>query len=132
MQVGDFRTAMFSLNLSTRFAVFEGENLQILSRSIGSNLKNMVRRFFTLNYYLLRNTSNFIVRSPQLKHNSECAKLAVLDAVMVDEIRGEDSTPFAVFDGLFLNDDDLMKDALLKKNMNLLSNIYLRRFFSVS
>jgi len=31
-----------------------------------------------------------------------------------------------------LNDDDLMKDALLKKNMNLLSNIYLRRFFSVS
>jgi len=106
MQVGDFRTAMFSLNLSTRFAVFEGENLQILSRSIGSNLKNM------------------------LKHNSECAKLAVLDAVMVDEIRGEDSTPFAVFDGLFLNDDDLMKDALVKKNMNLLSNIYLRRFFS--
>ncbi len=50
---------------------------------------------------------------------------------MVDELRGEDSTPFAIFDGVFSNDDDLIKDALEKKNMNLLSNIYLRRFFSV-
>ncbi len=63
MKLGDFRTAMFSLNLSTRFAVFEGENLHLLSYSIGGHLKNMVRQSFIPNLQLFEDASKFILIS---------------------------------------------------------------------
>ncbi|KAL7465825.1 hypothetical protein ACHAXS_006140 [Conticribra weissflogii] len=106
MKLGDFSNSMYPLGLSTRFAVFEGENLSLLFRSCSDNLKKMI------------------------KDNLTCAKLAILDKVMIDELRGEKSNAFATyFQGSFMNDDDLISHALAANNMNLLEYIYLRRFF---
>ncbi len=51
---------------------------------------------------------------------------------MIDTLRGEDSNPFSIFEGLYANDDDLANYAQAENNMNLLEFIYLRRFILVS
>mmetsp|Transcript_5250 Transcript_5250/g.10776 ORF Transcript_5250/g.10776 Transcript_5250/m.10776 type:complete len:1536 (-) Transcript_5250:31-4638(-) len=105
MKLGDFKTAVSALTLSTNIALLEGENLLLLTRDRFSEMKKVV------------------------KYNIECAKLAVLDVVLVDELRGENTNPFAIFDGKFSSVDDLMMDAVTNKNINLISNIYFRRLF---
>lgn len=67
-----------------------------------------------------------------MKYNITCAKLAILDKVMIDELRGKNSIAFATyFQGSFMNDNDLITHAQKEKNMNLLEYVYLRRFFLV-
>lgn len=46
MKLGDFSNSMYPLGLSLRFALFEGENLSLLSHSCSENLKKMVRLSF--------------------------------------------------------------------------------------
>ncbi len=68
----------------------------------------------------------------QIKDNLTCAKLAILDKCLIDELRGGKSNACATyFQGSFMNDDDLISHALAENNMNLLEYIYLQRFFLV-
>mmetsp|Transcript_31482 Transcript_31482/g.66661 ORF Transcript_31482/g.66661 Transcript_31482/m.66661 type:complete len:968 (+) Transcript_31482:45-2948(+) len=104
MKIGDFNNSMYPLVLSSSYALFEGENLALLSQSFNGNLKMM------------------------MKYNIACAKFAVIDKDMIDTLRGEDTNPFSIFEGLYANDEDLINHAQEENNMNLLEYIYLRRF----
>lgn len=74
----------------------------------------------------------FCPSSTKMKYNITCAKFAVIDKVMIDTLRGEDTNPFSIFGGLYVNDEDLINHAHSENNMNLLEYIYLRRFILVS
>jgi len=106
MKVGDFTMSMYALGLSLRYALLEGENLSLISRSLKENLKKM------------------------MKYSTVCAKLAVLDLIIVDELRGAESEPFAIFQGQLTNDSDLINDAIASSNANNVECAHFRRFYS--
>jgi len=108
MKIGSFSTSMYPLCFCSRIALLEGENLSVLHQSNSRDLKTMT------------------------KYNLHCAKLSVLDMVMIDELRGIDSNTFSMFNGSFGNDEkDIIIDAQLKGDNYLLGYAYQRRFFSV-
>ncbi len=68
----------------------------------------------------------------QIKYNTtQGTETAVLDQIMADELRGENSNPFKVYQGLINHEDDLAKRASFTKNTSLIMNLEFRRFFSV-
>lgn len=71
-----------------------------------------------------------IIRKATKYGVKDCVKMAVLDQVMADDLRGTSSNPFAVFEGLFNNDDDIIEYARMNKNNSLLLNAQYRRYFS--
>ncbi len=67
-----------------------------------------------------------------MKYSMVCTKLAVLDLIIVDELRGTDSDPFAIFQGQLKNDSDLINDAIASNNANNVECAHFWRFYSVS
>jgi len=107
MKLGDFLTEIYAIRLSSRCAFFGGENLSIFSQLNIRNLKNTVKY-----------------------NTTQGTETAVLDQIMADELRGENSNPFKVFKGLINNEDDLFKRASLTNNTSSMMNVQYRRFFS--
>ncbi len=63
MKIGDFNNSMYPLVLATSYALFEGENLSLLSQTCVENLKMMVSTILTNSFYFLFKACNFIDRS---------------------------------------------------------------------
>jgi len=107
MKIGAFSASMYPLCFCSRIALLEGENLTLLSQSVTLDLKMMA------------------------KYNRHCAKLVVLDMLMIDELRGIDSKPFYIFKDSIGNDDkDIMNNAQMNHDYYLLGYSYQRRFIS--
>lgn len=67
----------------------------------------------------------------QIKYNFDVAKLAILDVLIVNELRGNENNPFIVFQES-TSEEDLLNDALLKKDVHVLECLFFRRFYLVS
>ncbi|KAL7462203.1 hypothetical protein ACHAXS_002590 [Conticribra weissflogii] len=107
MTLGDFLTEIYALRISSRCAFLGGENLSIFSQSNTEILKKTI-----------------------IYNTTQGTETAVLDQVMADELRGENSNPFKVYQGLINHEDDLAKRASFTKNTSLIMNLEFRRFFS--
>ena len=60
----------------------------------------------------------------QAKYSQTCAKYGVLDKILIDDLTGNTSDPFSIFNGLICDESYLLEDAKSKKNTQLLEAIY--------
>jgi len=64
-----------------------------------------------------------------LKYNIETAKMAVVEQSNIHLLMGVSYDSFSIFDGMICDENNLLVDALSKKNINLTLGIYWGRFF---
>lgn len=67
---------------------------------------------------------------PQIaKYNVEAAKMLILDTINIHFLMGTKCTLFSIFDGIICDENALIHDANTKKNLFLVSAVYMRQFF---
>jgi len=107
MKLGDVDTATYSLCLHYRFLFFAGEKLSIVSKGYSKALNTIA------------------------KYSKEVLMFAALDNVLIDNLTGVDSSPFAAMQGMEIKDETQLLTTMKRRNHHQsLVTIYSNRFMS--
>jgi len=106
MQFGDVASASVALTYYLRWMLYAGEKLSSLQGQYDSYLKQVV------------------------KFNREAAKQSILDKVLIDLLVGVPCETFSIFDGMIVNEASLLADSLYRRNYQIISSVYVSRFFA--